>query len=65
MVVDFDAARVLPEQIQKSVSGTGLKCEPWLDSAERDQTLERRRAVSRHDLARAHVGRFSHGSPGA
>jgi Zn2+/Cd2+-exporting ATPase len=38
MVVDFDAARVAPEQIQKSVSDTGLKCEPWLDVADRDQT---------------------------
>ena len=39
MVVDFDAGRVQPEQIQKSVSETGLKCEPWQDSAEREQTF--------------------------
>jgi Cd2+/Zn2+-exporting ATPase len=39
MVVDFDPARVKPAQIQKSVTETGLKCEPWMDLAERDQTL--------------------------
>ncbi len=38
MVVDFDSARVQPEQIQKSVSGTGLKCEPWQDTASREET---------------------------
>jgi Cd2+/Zn2+-exporting ATPase len=39
MVVDFDSARVRPAQIQKSVTETGLKCEPWMELAERDQTL--------------------------
>ncbi len=38
MVVDFDSARVQPEQIQKSVSGTGLKCEPWQDVEIREET---------------------------
>ncbi len=39
MAVTFDAERVGPEQIQKSVSETGLKCELWQDVADRDQTL--------------------------
>jgi Cd2+/Zn2+-exporting ATPase len=39
MLVDFDPGRVKPAQIQKAVSETGLKCEPWLEILEREQTL--------------------------
>ncbi|MCC6536556.1 MAG: cadmium-translocating P-type ATPase [Bryobacterales bacterium] len=39
MVVDFDPGRVNTDHIQKSVSATGLKCEPWSDEAERAQTF--------------------------
>lgn len=39
MVVDFDPERVRPAQIQKAVSDTGLKCEPWLEILEREQTM--------------------------
>lgn len=53
MAVYFDAAHTSPDRIQKAVSETGLRCEPWTERSERQAGWEHHGKIALASLSGA------------